>query len=256
MVKCMYEGRERAFEYNVNFRRAGRDNRYAFVERIWAMRRVGYLMDQIQLHGKTTEVSDEIVRLSMKYGIITPYTSFLADETSGPRPVARAGSGRGMVRALRTAEGAEGHVASKIRGELRAAGAGWGGGRAAGADLSAGEAEDARKDAGGSVTASGKMLGYRDADAYEKGKKDERLRRVRQFKKQALYRRGSVWVASKAVELDLVKDKAKIKTIERFSDAYFELVGKNTSEENRILSTQRDGEQMLIVLRGQAYLIK
>ena len=51
-----------------------------FVERLWAVRRLGDLIDQIDLHGQNRELVDELVSLSTKYGILTPYTSFLADE--------------------------------------------------------------------------------------------------------------------------------------------------------------------------------
>ena len=53
---------------------------HEFVERLWAVRRVGDLIDQIDLHGQNRELTDELVALSGKYGILTPYTSFLADE--------------------------------------------------------------------------------------------------------------------------------------------------------------------------------
>ncbi|MEP6757163.1 MAG: VWA domain-containing protein, partial [Chthonomonadales bacterium] len=49
------------------------------VSRIWATRKIGYLIDQVRLHSDK-EVIDEIVRLSKEYGIVTPYTSYLADE--------------------------------------------------------------------------------------------------------------------------------------------------------------------------------
>jgi Ca-activated chloride channel family protein len=52
----------------------------AFVEKIWATRRIGELIDQIDLNGNNRELTDELVQLSLKYGILTPYTSFLADE--------------------------------------------------------------------------------------------------------------------------------------------------------------------------------
>ena len=38
------------------------------------MRRVGYLIDQIDLNGQNKELIDELVSLSTKYGILTPYT--------------------------------------------------------------------------------------------------------------------------------------------------------------------------------------
>ena len=44
------------------------------------MRRVGFIIDQIDLHGQNKELIDELVALSTRYGILTPYTSFLADE--------------------------------------------------------------------------------------------------------------------------------------------------------------------------------
>ena len=47
------------------------------IPKIWATRRVAYLLDQIRLAGRTQEVTDEIVTLSKKYGIINEYTSFL-----------------------------------------------------------------------------------------------------------------------------------------------------------------------------------
>lgn len=53
--------------------------RSPLVPRIWATRKIGYLLDQVRLH-QNQEVVNEIVRLSKEHGIITPYTSYLADE--------------------------------------------------------------------------------------------------------------------------------------------------------------------------------
>jgi len=47
---------------------------------VWAVRKIGYLLDEIRLHGENKEVKDEIVRLSKLHGIMTPYTSFLVQE--------------------------------------------------------------------------------------------------------------------------------------------------------------------------------
>ncbi len=59
---------------------AGSGSRYEFVEPLWAARRVGDIIDQIDLHGESTELTQELVELSKKYGILTPYTAFLANE--------------------------------------------------------------------------------------------------------------------------------------------------------------------------------
>ena len=69
-----------AFTYeDVTFRQHGGDD---FIPRLWAQRKIGYLLGQIRLHGESDEVIKEIIDLSVRYGIITPYTSFLVDETA------------------------------------------------------------------------------------------------------------------------------------------------------------------------------
>jgi Ca-activated chloride channel family protein len=82
-------GREtKEFEYEVDF--AGKTNRdRAFVEDLWARRKVGYLLDQIRVHGENKELKDEVVSLAKRYGITTPYTSYLVVPDSAT-PVARA----------------------------------------------------------------------------------------------------------------------------------------------------------------------
>ncbi|MGQ9729919.1 MAG: VIT domain-containing protein [Candidatus Zipacnadales bacterium] len=57
-----------------------REDRYAFLPRLWAIRKVGYLLDEIRLRGENKELKDEIVELALTYGIVTPYTSFLVNE--------------------------------------------------------------------------------------------------------------------------------------------------------------------------------
>ncbi len=49
--------------------------------RLWAARRIGYLMDQLRLEGDDTELRDEIIKLAERYGIVTPYTSMLVRES-------------------------------------------------------------------------------------------------------------------------------------------------------------------------------
>jgi Ca-activated chloride channel family protein len=48
-----------------------------FVEDLWARRKVGFLLDQIRLNGEKRELVEEVVALARKYGIATPYTSYL-----------------------------------------------------------------------------------------------------------------------------------------------------------------------------------
>ncbi len=56
------------------------DSLQAAIPRLWATRKVGYLLNEIRLEGANQEVIDQIVRLSIRYGIVTPYTSYLVTE--------------------------------------------------------------------------------------------------------------------------------------------------------------------------------
>lgn len=52
----------------------------ASLPRLWAARKIGYLLNQIRLEGNDHETVDQIVKLSIRYGIVTPYTSYLVTE--------------------------------------------------------------------------------------------------------------------------------------------------------------------------------
>lgn len=52
--------------------------------RLWATRKIGYLLNKIRLNGPDQETIQQIVKLSVRYGIVTPYTSYLVTE---PAPI-------------------------------------------------------------------------------------------------------------------------------------------------------------------------
>jgi Ca-activated chloride channel homolog len=52
------------------------------LSRLWATRKIGYLLNQVRLKGADKETIDQIVKLSIRYGIVTPYTSYLVTEPS------------------------------------------------------------------------------------------------------------------------------------------------------------------------------
>jgi Ca-activated chloride channel family protein len=84
-------GRAQTLRYeDVRFEQSGGEE---FIARLWATRKIGYLLQQIRLHGEEAELVDEIVDLSIRYGIITPYTSFLVEETE----MALREEGRGQI---------------------------------------------------------------------------------------------------------------------------------------------------------------
>jgi Ca-activated chloride channel family protein len=66
------------FVYELNFPpKTNSDVAKDFVEPLWARRKVGYLLDQIRVNGEKKELIDEVVALAKRYGIATPYTSYL-----------------------------------------------------------------------------------------------------------------------------------------------------------------------------------
>ena len=83
--------------YEVNFDLAKSSVRHSFVARLWAGRKIAYLVDEIRQAGaraggvdlsridvfadpRFKELADEVLRLSTRYGILSEYTSFLATE--------------------------------------------------------------------------------------------------------------------------------------------------------------------------------
>jgi Ca-activated chloride channel family protein len=99
-------GANKRFFYN-NLRFAMREEGNDFLPRLWATRRVGWLMEQVRTNGEQQELRDEIVDLGTRYGIVTPYTSYLALEpgaaaqnvTNQPQSPSF-GAGRGVARVL------------------------------------------------------------------------------------------------------------------------------------------------------------
>jgi Ca-activated chloride channel family protein len=87
IVEGTVNGAARKFTYEVNFPAEASDSE--FIPRLWATRRVGYLLDEIRLHGENSELRDEVTELARKYSIVTPYTAYLIleDETQRNVPV-------------------------------------------------------------------------------------------------------------------------------------------------------------------------
>ncbi len=97
---------------------------YNFLPRLWATRRIGYLLEEIRLHGENRELVEEVKKLGLKYGIVTPYTSFLVTEkerrtmdAAAPEAeealFARKKTGEGAIKIAR--------VSQKLKAEFQAA---------------------------------------------------------------------------------------------------------------------------------------
>lgn len=92
-LKGKVDGETKELVYDVSFPAKTSEDK-AFVENLWARRKVGYLLDQIRANGQQKELVDEVVKLAKKHGITTPYTSYLVvpDTVATNTPVPVPGS--------------------------------------------------------------------------------------------------------------------------------------------------------------------
>ncbi|MGO9309561.1 MAG: VIT domain-containing protein [Spirochaetia bacterium] len=78
-------GKTRTFAADVSF--PAETTGDSFVPQLWATRRVGWLLDEMRMHGESAELKDEVIRLSRDFGIVTPYTAYLVLEDEARRAV-------------------------------------------------------------------------------------------------------------------------------------------------------------------------
>jgi Ca-activated chloride channel family protein len=121
-LKGALQGKEQRFEVEGTFDEKSDGLAKFFIERLWAQRKIGDIIDQIQLYGKAQELVDEIVRLSIKYGIITEYTSFLIREDANLHDdKANARRAEQELLRLRQGDGQAGNRQAESKKELQAA---------------------------------------------------------------------------------------------------------------------------------------
>lgn len=208
-------GREQRFEFEVGFEERSEGTAKLFVERLWAQRQIGHLLDQIQLYGKSQELVDEVVRISTKYGIITPYTSFLIREDvnlQDRQAHAREAEGR-MMKAYAKPAGEPATLLAASKDGLRRADKAQGGGM------------------GGAAR-------YEN----EEGKQVE-VQTIKIVGRRTFYLRQGVWQ-----EADLPA-KVDPVTVKYYSDEFFKLLAEN-EELNTIATLDAD----VIVRIGEKYI--
>jgi Ca-activated chloride channel family protein len=69
-------------DYEANLPRVEQQN--SFIAKIWATRKIGFILEQIRKNGADEELKNEIITLAKRYGILTPYTSYLVMEDQTP----------------------------------------------------------------------------------------------------------------------------------------------------------------------------
>jgi Ca-activated chloride channel family protein len=184
-----------------------------FIARLWATRKIGYLLNQIRLGGPNQELIDEIVRLSTTYGIATPYTSFFVPEPAVPMPMGDAGPMPTVAPAPQAVVEVEKQVGAAASEALSAAPAAPAAGAAAVQDSQAREALRSADVAVAGEAASGLRTAMNKSFAYQAGLWVDTAYRADQPKRElafgsdeyfALLAEHPEWAAYLAVSSNLI----------------------------------------------------
>lgn len=194
-----------------------------FVPQLWAIRRVGFLLDEIRLRGENRELREEVVDLARRYAIVTPYTSYLIVEDEAQRGVPVAS--RSLQQLDKRPD-----VQSELRrswADLPAAKAGDVGNYNARANKGLKEAQSLAAPSS-TVTESKKAVAADSvAGGRDRGRAERDLDSVEQnarvVKGKAFYQNGSQWL-----DAETQQQKAKKRQRIQFaSEEYFKLLAEN-----------------------------
>lgn len=231
-------GTKERFVYETTFPSETRT--HEFLPHLWATRKVGFLLDQIRLHGENKELKSTIVELATKYGIVTPYTAYLVTE---PGSVAwrRGGRDNVLAEALRLSfafDREDADLGQSIFG-----------------GANGGSAQGQRQGmAKRRVRASRDVLALRRADLGsaalqvvlqpEREKKGEQCSDlVSHVGTRTFYRVGERWI-----DADYDQD-AETNKVESFSDEYFKLIRKHPE----LAKCFALGQRVVVVIAGTVY---
>lgn len=216
ILKGKSYGEPKRFEYDAVFAAKGENLEYAHIESIWATRKIGFLIDQIDLQGQNQELVNSLVELSKKYGIITPYTSFLAREDVNMFDTQV--TVQETTRQLQKLEVVSGSSAVNQRANKAVM------------------KESSKAQNAGAVE-------YKD----EAG--DNRLlETVKNVGGHAFYYKNNIWVDGALTESEV----NSAKTVKQFSEEWFELSRQNSQEMNQLMTFDKE---VVVQLNGQVYKI-
>ncbi len=204
------DGQSKSLDFPAAFTNLSMDESYSFIEKLWATRRVGEIIDQIDLHGQNQELIDELIALSTKHGILTPYTSFLADDNPALA---------GDVRARR-------RLATEALGALK---------RESGAAGFSQRLAKSKFRAANQAPASG-------AAQFDSAEADETVvvKTVQNVGNKTFFQRNGQWVDS-SLKADQEKNVQEVK---RYSKEYFDLATKHGKDAAKYLALE--GEVTLV----------
>ena len=251
-------GSDQKFDFSANLVEHSADQSQAFIEKLWAVRRIGEILDQIDLTGRNDELVKELVGLSLKHGIMTPYTSFLADENGRHNLAGGAKAAQERLEQFdRYADGKQGveqrankHALQLINQPAEASPMGIA--QSINGGVNTGSTSDSSSVAGTVIAGRVPQLKAKEFyDAVAAGKDEDTkvVQNVRQVGRKAFFRRDQQWIDS-AVTPELEKNIVKVK---RFSPEYFQLIDKYGHDVAKYLSMD---ESLTLELEGQAYEIE
>lgn len=197
-----------------------------FLPRLWASRKVGYLLDQIRLHGESSELKDEVVRLAKKYGFVTPYTSYLAADDSE------------MTRRRWRPAGVPGGVAGGILGHPSPAGA-----RAPGEAMAI-DAKDLSAQTGAIAVTTSQAITSMKLASYLTDNPSS----IQVVGEKTFIQQNEVWVDS---EYDATKNLPFVR-LKYGSDEYYKLLAQQPAL-GKFLAL---GENVTVVFGGKVYEIR
>jgi Ca-activated chloride channel family protein len=229
-----YLGKARAF--NFSFKLDSATTRNSFVPRLWASRKIAVLIDAIRELGadspmatirsvppatdkRVKELVDEIIRLSVEFGILTEYTAFLAREGTD---LARMDYNFATLeknlksRAMHTRSGV-GSVNQSMNNDFQRA-----------------------------QVFANNMNRY-----FDQNMKQVSIRNVQQMNNRAYYKRGNRWIDSRLVQQGNLKPAEEVKI---GSDRHRQIV-KKLEKEGRQNEASLDGDT-LIEVEKKAVLLK
>jgi len=199
-----------------------REDANDYLPRLWATRRVGWLMEQVRTNGEQKELRDEIVDLGTRYGIVTPYTSYLALEGRETTMNATPGTRLQRMGIGRAGTNAPAPTSSPMSATDSVT-------------VTTGEA---------AVQQSKMVRNKKEAQVLTSEESDSAIRRTGG---KTFYLRDGVWVDS-----EVKPDATLPKTELTFgSDAYFELL----KQKPKLAEYFSLGERVVVVFEGRIYTV-
>ena len=223
-------GNDQTFTYSgMNFpSRAGGE---PFVARLWATRRIGDLLNSIRLNGENQELIDSVVKLSVRFGIITPYTSFLITENDIL-------SQRGRDEAAESF----GNVARDL--SQQSTGANAVDAAAASGGMAAANAPAPMVMPMATASPSGTLQFANGDDGFQTTKEQEQVNPIQAIGDKTFILQNSVWT-----DTTFTPDTMQTQKVTFLSDEYFALLDSKPE----IAQYLAIGDHVIVVLDGTAY---